>query len=97
LLVVAQFSYFGEFLPKVFPLHLRGTGGSFATNVGGRMVGTSAAFLTTNVVADLMPGASTFDKVAMAAGVVATTVFVLGFILSFFLPEAPAEQTGHSH
>ncbi|MEO6033859.1 MAG: MFS transporter, partial [Verrucomicrobiota bacterium] len=28
LLVVAQFSYFGEFLPKVFPLHLRGTGGS---------------------------------------------------------------------
>src|SRR5207248_690293 len=35
LMVVGQFSYFGEYLPKVFPLHLRGTGGSFATNVGG--------------------------------------------------------------
>ena len=43
LLTVAQFSYFGEYLPKVFPLHLRGTGGSFATNVGGRMIGTSMA------------------------------------------------------
>ena len=27
-LTIAQFSYLGEFLPKVFPLHLRGTGGS---------------------------------------------------------------------
>ena len=47
LLTVAQFSYFGEYLPKVFPVHLRGTGGSFATNVGGRMFGTSAAWVTT--------------------------------------------------
>ncbi len=91
LLVVAQFSYFGEFLPKVFPLHLRGTGGSFATNVGGRMIGTSAAFLTTNILAPLMPGTSTFDKVAFAAGVVGTSVFVIGLILSFFLPEPPPE------
>jgi MFS family permease len=97
LLVVAQFSYFGEFLPKVFPIHLRGTGGSFATNVGGRMIGTSAAFLTTNILAPNMPGASTFDKVALAAGIVGTSVFVLGLILSFFLPEPPAEQTGNAH
>ena len=27
-------------------MHLRGTGGSFATNVGGRMIGTSAALMT---------------------------------------------------
>ena len=92
LLVVAQFSYFGEFLPKVFPVHLRGTGGSFATNVGGRMIGTSAAFLTTNILAPLMPGVSTFDKVAFAAGVVGTTVFALGFALSFLLPEPKAEK-----
>lgn len=95
LLVVAQFSYFGEFLPKVFPMHLRGTGGSFATNVGGRMLGTSAAFLTTNILAPLVPGASTFDKVAFAAGIVGTAVFVLGLILSFFLPEAPASEQRH--
>jgi hypothetical protein len=49
-LTVAQFSYFGEYLPKVFPLHLRATGGSFATNVGGRMLGTSA-FVTANCAA----------------------------------------------
>jgi MFS family permease len=97
LLVVAQFSYFGEFLPKVFPLHLRGTGGSFATNVGGRMLGTSAAFLTTNIVAPMMPAVSTFDKVAMAAGVVGTAVFALGFLLSFFLPEPPAETLPTTH
>lgn len=97
LLVVAQFSYFGEFLPKVFPMHLRGTGGSFATNVGGRMLGTSAAFLTTNILAPNMPGNSTFDKVAIAAGIVGTSVFLLGLILSFFLPEPPREASSPSH
>ncbi len=87
LCVVAQFSYFGEYLPKVFPVHLRGTGGSFATNIGGRMIGTSAAFLTTNVLAPMMPGTSTFDKVAIAAAIVAGSVFIIGFALSFLLPE----------
>src|SRR5262249_43475776 len=52
--IVSQFSYFGEYLPKVFPVHLRGTGGAFATNVGGRMIGTSAAFLTTGIIAPLL-------------------------------------------
>jgi hypothetical protein len=57
------------------------------------MIGTSAAFLTTNVIAPMMPGASTFDKVALAAGVVGTSVFVIGFILSFLLPEPPTEES----
>ena len=47
LLTVAQFSFLSEFLPRVFPMHLRGTGGSFATNFGGRMIGTMAATLNT--------------------------------------------------
>jgi MFS family permease len=92
LMVVAQFSYFGEYLPKVFPLHLRGTGGSFATNVGGRMIGTSAAFLTTNIIAPMVGGKTTFDSVAFAAGIVGTAVFVLALAATFFLPE-PKEQT----
>lgn len=87
LMVVAQFSYFGEYLPKVFPLHLRGTGGSFATNVGGRMLGTSAAFLTTNLIAPMVKTKSTFDQVAIAAGIVGTSVFVIALLLTFFLPE----------
>ncbi len=97
LFVVAQFSYFGEYLPKVFPLHLRGTGGSFATNVGGRMLGTSAAFLTTNVIAPATGLKLTFDQVALACGLVGTTVFALGFLLTFFLPEPPAEPAEAGH
>ena len=92
LLIVAQFSYFGEYLPKAFPLHLRGTGGSFATNVGGRMIGTSAAFLTTNIIAPMVGAKLTFDQVAMAAGIVGTTVFVIAFAATFLLPEPPVEM-----
>jgi MFS family permease len=91
--IVAQFSYFGEYLPKVFPVHLRGTGGAFATNVGGRMIGTSAAFLTTNVIAPLLTvGTNPFEKVAIAAGVTGTLVFGVGLLVSFFLPEPPREE-----
>jgi len=89
---VAQFSYFGEYLPKVFPLYLRGTGGSFATNVGGRMIGTSAAYITANLVAPHMTG-TTFEQVAKAAAIVGTTVFVIGLILSFLLPEPQREPS----
>lgn len=91
-LTVAQFSYFGEYLPKVFPLHLRGTGGSFATNVGGRMIGTSAAFLTTNLVAPLF-GAKGPATVAMAAGVVGTSMFVIGLLLSFFIEQPKTDES----
>ena len=91
LLVVAQFSYFGEYLPKVFPIHLRGTGGSFATNVGGRMIGTSAAFLSTNIIAPMLNPNPTFDHYAMAAGIVGVTVFSIAFALSFLLPEPKDE------
>ena len=91
-LTVAQFSYFGEYLPKVFPLHLRGTGGSFATNVGGRMIGTSAAFLTTNLVAPLF-GAKGPATVAMAAGVVGTAMFAIGLLLSFFIEQPKADES----
>lgn len=92
LCTVAQFSYFGEYLPKAFPLHLRGTGGSFALNVGGRMVGTSAAFLTTNLVAPVMPGASQFHQVAAGAAVVGGGAYLLALVLSFLLPEVTEED-----
>ena len=86
----SQFSYFGEYLPKVFPLHLRGTGGSFATNVGGRMIGTSAAFLTGNVIAPLFTG-SPYEQMAHAAGWVGLGIAILALVLGFFLPEPKAE------
>src|SRR5262249_27767079 len=91
LMTVAQFSYFGEFLPKVFPLHLRGTGASFATNVGGRMVGTSAAFVTTSLVAPFLSG-NTFMQIATGAAIVGTGVYAIGLIASAFLPEPKPEE-----
>jgi hypothetical protein len=94
LLVVAQFSYFGEYLPKVFPTHLRGTGGSFATNVGGRMIGTSMSLVTTSFLAPMLAGGAELVKpmhVAQAAGYVAVTMAVLSLIIGLFLPEPKAE------
>ena len=87
--VMSQLSFLGEYLPKVFPLHLRGTGGSFATNVGGRMIGTSAAFLTPKL-AQTFAG-SPYDQMARAAGCVGFGIAIVAVILGFFLPEPKAE------
>src|SRR5262249_43466009 len=46
---VAQFSFWGNYLPRVYPMHLRGTGEGFAANVGGRMFGTAGQALTFGV------------------------------------------------
>lgn len=91
LMTVAQFSFWGNYLPRVYPTYLRGTGESFAANVGGRMIGTSAALLTTNL-ANSMPGASPSHKLANAAAAVALGVYVIGLIGSFWLPEPPKEE-----
>ena len=84
---IAQYSYWGNYLPAAFPVHLRGTAGGFAANVGGRMIGTFASLLTTVGVAPLMPGDTQFAKVAYAAALVGGVVFLIAFITSFFLPE----------
>jgi MFS family permease len=91
LCTVSQFSYMGEYLPRAFPIHLRGTGGSFATNVGGRMLGTSASFVTTSLIAPLIVGGNAV-QVATAAAIVGTGVYLIGLLLSFALPN-PKEDT----
>jgi MFS family permease len=85
LVTIAQFSFWGNYLPRVYPTHLRGTGESFAANVGGRMIGTSAALLTTQL-AKMMPGTPA-EALAFAAAAVAAFVYVVGFAASFALPE----------
>lgn len=87
---VAQFSFWGNYLPRVYPTYLRGTGESFAANVGGRMFGTSAAYVTTQLT-NHMPGASASTKLAYAAAAVALAVYVIGFLASFALPEPKTE------
>jgi Na+/melibiose symporter-like transporter len=88
---VAQFSFWGNYLPRVYPTHLRGTGESFAANVGGRMVGTSAALLTSRLAGG-MPGESPATHLAYAAAAVAFLVYAIGLVASFWLPEPKQEQ-----
>jgi MFS family permease len=92
LFTVAQFSFLSEFLPRVFPLHLRGTGGSFATNFGGRMIGTMAATLNTEVLSKMFTDIPSQPmRVAAAAGVIGAAAFVIAFIATFFLPAPHVE------
>ena len=94
LLTVAQMSYMSEYLPKVFPVHLRGTGGGFATNVGARMLGTMAATLNTEYLANaLTPGDVPLPvKVATAAGWIGGVAFLVALGLSFLLPPPRTEE-----
>jgi MFS family permease len=88
LVTVAQFSFWGNYLPQAYPLHLRGTGESFAANIGGRMIGTSFAWVTSTLaVQPWMRGDTAPAKLAYTAAGVALFVYVAGAILSFYLPE----------
>lgn len=95
LVTVGQFSFWGNYLPHAFPLHLRGTGEGFAANIGGRMLGTSFAWVTSTLaVQEYMPGDNAPAKVAYAAAFVAAFVYVLANILVFFLPEPAGTDLG---
>jgi MFS family permease len=85
---VAQLSFWGNYLPRAYPVHLRGTGEGFAANVGGRMLGTSAAYVTSHLQS-LMPGTTAPMKLAFAASAVALFVYLLALSLTFFLPQPP--------
>lgn len=94
---VAQFSFWGNYLPRMYPTHLRGTGESFAANVGGRMFGTSANAITTNLAPVLPAILGTSPKalslnIAYAAGAVALLVYLIGVIVSSFLVEPAREE-----
>jgi len=81
---VAQFSFWGNYIPLVFPLHLRGTGESFAANIGGRVLGTAAAWITLTLSASTPPNPA---KIAIVGGCVAGAYVLLGAILTQWLPE----------
>ncbi len=93
LLTVAQFSFWGNYLPTVYPVHLRGTGESVAANIGGRMVGTSFAAVA-SVLSLAMPGDTDAVRMAYSAAAVGLFVYLAGFVASFFLPE-PREEMLH--
>ena len=84
LLTIAQFSFWGNYIPLVFPLHLRGTGESFAANIGGRVLGTAAAWITITLSASSPPNPA---KIAIAGACVAGAYVLIGAILTRWLPE----------
>jgi MFS family permease len=91
LFTVAQFSFWGNYLPRAYPVHLRGTGESFAANIGGRLIGTSFAWVTASL-AVTSDRAYAPTKVAMVAGAVGLSVYLVGLIASFWLPEPKPEE-----
>jgi MFS family permease len=101
LFTVAQFSFWGNYLPYVYPLHLRGTGESFAANIGGRMIGTFFAFVTSWIATHLPKPTDLTDaqKVLVDAGHFAFTaagvalfVYLVGSIACFMLPEPKTQD-----
>ena len=84
LLTVAQFSFWGNYIPLVFPTHLRGTGESFAANIGGRVLGTAAAWLTLTFSAATPPDPV---RIAVVGAIVAGAYALVGTILTQWLPE----------
>jgi hypothetical protein len=53
------------------------------------MLGTSAAYVTTHLQGS-MSGGMPAVKLAYAAAAVALAIYLLGNVLTFFLPEPPA-------
>lgn len=85
---VAQFSFWGNYIPLVFPVHLRGTGESFAANIGGRVLGTAAAWFTLTLSASDKPDPA---RVALVGACVAGVYALVGAVLTQFLPEPKPE------
>ena len=84
LLTVAQFSFWGNYIPLVFPTHLRGTGESFAANIGGRILGTLAAWITITLSAATPANPV---RIAVVGACVAGAYTLVGVILTHWLPE----------
>jgi MFS family permease len=87
-------SFWGNYLPRAFPTHLRGTGESFAMNIGGRVVGVSSALLTTQL-ANVVPGGGASTRLAYAAGVTTLIALSILAVASYWLPESPSASTAH--
>jgi hypothetical protein len=79
-------SFWGNYLPRIFPTHLRGTGESLAMNIGGRAIGVTAAVLTTQI-SNVIPAASAASRLSYSAGFTATLVLAIAGGASFWMRE----------
>ena len=91
LLLNAPFSLWGNYLPRMYPTHLRGTGESFAISIGARIIGASGVLFTTQL-ANIMPAAGAAARLAYSAGALAVLAYCLSLIGSFWLREPEQAQ-----
>ena len=87
LLLTAQFSFLGNYLPRLFPTSLRGSGESLAINFGGRVLGTSAAFVTPQVATVLTEAPDPTVQLARAMAIVGAVVLVAGLMATHWMSE----------
>ena len=86
-------SFWGNYLPRAYPTYLRGTGESFAMNIGGRVIGVASALLTTQL-ANVAPGAGASSRLATAAGCTSFIALSILAVASYSLPESPDTSSG---
>jgi len=86
-----MYGFWGNYLPRVYPTHLRGTGESFAMNIGGRLIGVSAAVVTTQL-SNVIRGTSVAARLAKSSGTTAVFILIVGLIASFWLREPEGDQ-----
>jgi hypothetical protein len=95
LLLTAQFSFLGNYLPRLFPTSLRGLGESVAINFGGRVLGTSAAFVTPQLAA-VLDGPDPTVQLARAMAIVGSVVLLAGLTATHWMsepaPELPVDE-----
>ena len=84
-------SFWGNYLPRVYPTRLRGTGESFAANIGGRVIGVSAVFITTTL-SNVMPGSGPAASLAYSAGFVSLFGLLAALVGSLSLQEPAGVQ-----
>ncbi len=94
ILLNGPFSLWGNYLPRmprIYPTHLRGTGDSFAINMGARVIGASGVLFTTQL-ANVMPGAGAAARLAYSTGTLAVLAFSGSLLGSFWLREPEGNQ-----
>ena len=90
-IAAGQYSFWGNYLPRVYPTRVRGTGESFAVNIGGRIFGPAAALLTT-ALSTLMIGVNSVQRITRAAAVVVAITQIIAVVAIRWLPEPQREE-----
>jgi MFS family permease len=90
-LVNGPVSFLWNYVPRMYPTHLRGTGEGFAHNAGSRLLGTLAVVATTQL-ANVMPGAGPATRLAYAAATVAVVLHVIALLATLGLPEPASDR-----